>query len=183
MAPPRNLRRISAHKHSYSRAGLEAREIAALFGAVEIGEVLIYDDILAITGIDLRQKDYLIPTIKDLAYDEYQIILKPHPGIGYERLSESGKVDFAESKLQAAHRASLRTAKVFRAVDHEQLSPLQQHRKMALESLNASLTLFTHHEQRQAYIQGKTELPALPAFDATIHTDLFRSRKAEPQAL
>lgn len=144
---------------------------------VAIGDIFTYQMGIDLCGIDLRREEHLRESVKLLAL-EYDIVLEAVPGVGYQRLSEPGKVEKSDSDFQRIHRKVRRIQAEQATVDTQQLSPLEQHRYLSQQTLAGCLGLWTDPRVRRALPQAPEPLPLPVPFDLDAHKDLFRRKQA-----
>lgn len=160
------------------RWGAKTRQVVDVIRElVEVGDVFTYALCRDLCGIDLQQEAHLRESVKLLAL-EYDIVLEAVPGVGYQRLSEPGKVEKSDSDFQRIHRKVRRIQAEQATVDTRHLTPLETHRYLSQQTLAGCLGLWTDPRTRRALPQA-AEPPALPVpFDYEAHKDLFRRKQA-----
>jgi hypothetical protein len=171
--PAKPLRRISPNPPA-RRYHWETRQVVdVLRELVQVGDVMTYAMIKELCGIDLQQRRHLIGSVKRCALEEYNIVLDPLPGVGYERLSEPGKVARIDADTHRLHRATTRIQAIQKAVDMTELTPLEQHQYLCQQTLLGCLHLWTDPQVRRALpVAPETALLPVP-FDVAAHQNLF----------
>lgn len=177
MADP--IRRISPNPPK-RRVSWEVRQVVDILRElVQVGEILTYEMVHDLCGIDLTKRRHLIKSIQTFAREEYDIVLWVLPTVGYERLSEPRKLAKNEANFQRMHNLGTRIAAEIATVDVMHLTPLEKHRYLAQQTLAACTTLWTDPRTRRALPQSN-ETPALPVpFDYEAHKDLFTRKGHE----
>jgi hypothetical protein len=174
--PAKPLRRISPNPPA-RRYGWETRQIVDVVRElVQVGDIMTYAMIQELCGIDLQQRRHLIGSIKRCAMEEYNIVLDAIPGVGYERLSEPGKVARIDADTQRLHRATGRIQAIQKAVDATALSPLEHHQYLCQQTLIGCLHLWTDPQVRRALPAAPTTAALPVPFDVEAHKDLFKRK-------
>lgn len=171
------IKRISPNPPA-RRWGEKTRQIVDVIRElVEIGDVLTYAMSRDLCGIDLQHEEHLRESVKRCAL-EYDIVLEAVPGVGYQRLSEPGKVEKSDSDFQRIHRKVRRIQAEQATVDTRQLSPLETHRYLSQQTLSGCLGLWTDPRVRRALPQAPEPLGLPVPFDVAAHQDLFTRKTA-----
>lgn len=174
------IRRIAPNPPG-RRWGEKTREyVGCIRELVQIGDVFAYALGCELCGIDLQGADeHLRDSIKAHAL-EYGIVLEAVPGVGYQRLSEPGKVDKGHSDLHRVHRKVRRLQAEQATVQVTALSDLDRHRYMVNLSIAGSVS--QHTEPRYLrQLAERREMPALPVpFDLEAHKDVFTRTPRTP---
>lgn len=158
------------------RWGEKTREyVGCIRDLVQIGDVFTYAMGRELCGIDLQgDEEHLRDSVRFHAL-EYGIVLEAVPGVGYQRLSEPGKVDKGHSDLQRVYRKAGRTLAEQATVAVADLSELDRYRYLVNMSVLGMVQEQTA-PRRLRQLADRREMPALPPFDVEAHKDLFKRK-------
>lgn len=157
--------RTSAH------AGLYARQLAQRLAQITPDSFVSYSELSALIGVDVQERRDLLMTARRLVQEQQGIVYDVVQNQGLVRLTTPGIVGHVDSRIQRLQRASHRTKAVADCVQPAELSPLDQHRWLAQQSVLASVAVLTHHKTLMQLAAGEGP-PALP-FDLESHRAVF----------
>jgi hypothetical protein len=163
------IQRIPRTRSAMSEA---ARALVDRLGRLEPGALVTYEELSAIAGVDVQTRRDLLYTAFAYLRQEEGFVFDPDTGVGYVRLTESGKIGRGRRKRGMLHRAALKNTEELKTVDYGPLTPLEKYQWLAESSISAAVTLATHEKTARQIEAQHTPQPI--RIDPRDYQDLFK---------
>jgi hypothetical protein len=130
---------------------------------VKVGDTITYEQLQEAIGIDLRKKGRgaLSAALRRVERD-YQIVFDVIPGAGYVHIDSGLRVKKAERKNRGIFRAAKRTSVILASANHDDLTPEERARALALQCASGSVLVAIAPKTIEAQTRLYLNSPAQP---------------------
>ena len=145
-------------------ASVDAQLVSKRFMAMNVGDVLTYEQLEEIVGADVRgQKRYIVHTAMRIAFREKSIVIQCVPKVGYKRASDAEIIDAGDATSRRVLKSTGRALRGMATVNYDELSSEDKQRHNVTSSQLGAIQLMSRQTSRkrleEAVNQSQEQIP------------------------